>query len=193
MQAMTHFAVGILGYSIYRSANSYLQKTNAKNITAVTPSDEPSFAVKVFKLLLLLLILFLLSLSHVLLDALAMATYHPSSALTGNTFWICFHAFVVLVTVFLLWKYKGAILFMLASVVPDADWIARPFGLWPEGAAHEYFRNLPGLSYLDSVIRSSVPDWRWEAFASLNELALFVCVMIFVSFFTTIPTVSKLN
>lgn len=190
MQGMTHFAVGILGYSCYRSAATYLQKADAKHISAVN-SDTPSLKLRVLTMLLLLLILVLLVASHVILDALAMATYHPPKVISDSIFWFVFHTFVAGVTVFLLWKYRSAGLFLLASVLPDTDWIARPFGLWPEGAAHEFFRSLPGLRAIDSALRAVLPDWRWQAWASVNELALFAGVMIFTLFFVRMHADNK--
>src|SRR5690606_35965926 len=148
---------------------------------------------KLFSFCLLLLILSSLVLSHVVLDALAVATYHPPNPLWNSVFWLSFHAFVFGMALFLLWKHRAALLFLLASVVPDVDWIARPLGLWTEGAAHDFFRSIPGLRLINDKLRAFLPDWRFVEMAALNELVLFAGVMLFASFFASIRAEQKLS
>jgi hypothetical protein len=185
MQGMTHFAVGILGYSIYRYVHYSMTKPNPKNISAVI-KDSETVTEQITRIFIALVILALVMFSHVLLDSLALATYHPPNALLDSGFWLGFHALVALLTIYLAWKYRGIWLFLLASIVPDSDWIARPFGWWSEGAVHAYFRNLPVLAELDTFLASHLPDWRMSPLASINELLLLTLLMIFSSVFVRI-------
>lgn len=153
MQAMTHIAMGALGARLY-------QKLLVKE-------RSPWLRYSVLAVLFVLLVF-----SHVILDDLAMATYHPADALLNNPFWLLFHGFVAIASVYLLFRFRFMWLFIVAALLPDVDWIARFFDLWPEGSAHAGFRSVPGVLHFSEWIRSLLPDWRLVPMAAFLEIIL---------------------
>ncbi len=152
MQGMTHIAIGELGKQLYRQL----------------PENQHPF----LRYVSLSLLLMLLVLSHVVLDDLAMSTYHPSNALTDDVFWLVFHAFVAITSIYLLFRFRLSGLFIAAALLPDIDWLARMVDLWPEGSAHGFFRDLPLVNSLSDWLRSHLPDWRLVPFAAGIEVFL---------------------
>lgn len=118
------------------------------------------------------ILLFLLVLSHVVLDDLALSTYHPSEALTDDVFWLVLHAFVAMLSIYLFFHFRFSALFIAAALLPDIDWLARMVNLWPEGSAHAFFRELPLVSMHSEWLRAHLPDWRLVPFAAGIELFL---------------------
>jgi len=171
MQAMTHFAVGICA----GAASVAISKTYIEQKFTRQSAQKKSL----YGFLVATVLFSLAALSHVLLDDIAKATYHPPDALLQDWFWIIFHALVAVVSVTLLWFYKNYWPFLIASVLPDIDWIARFFSLWPDGSAHAFFRSLPLINQLSAFLQSVIPDWRFVPLASGIEimiLAGFLCV-----------------
>lgn len=120
------------------------------------------------------------ALSHPLLDDLARATYHPAQAQLSDPFWLGWHALVWTAAVAVLWWRRGHYPVLLAALIPDLDWLARPLDLWPEGALHGLFRSLPGIASVSEALRSVVPDWRLQPLAVVGEAALVVSLLLLV-------------
>ena len=120
------------------------------------------------------------ALSHPLLDDLALATYHPAEARLSDPFWLGWHALVWIGAVAVLWWRRGHLPVLLAAVLPDLDWLARPLDLWPEGALHGLFRSLPGLANVSETLRAVVPDWRLQPLAVVGEAVLVMSLLFLV-------------
>ena len=160
MQAMTHIAMGALGAKLY--------KASAKSL----PMPLPFVA--------LLLILLVMVVSHVVLDDLAKATYHPPNALSDDWFWLLYHGLVLMISLTLLVYFRWAWLFIIAALLPDVDWFARFFGFSLQ--AHEWFRSLPIISEWSVQIRSFVPDWRYVPWAAAIEFGLLCLLLVWTQF-----------
>lgn len=176
MQAMTHFAVGICaGAASYAFTKTYIQEK--LNNHPVQQKSLYGFAVAT-------VFFSLAALTHVLLDDIARATYHPPDALLQDGFWIIFHALVLVVSVALLWFYKSYWPFLLASVLPDIDWVARIFSLWPDGSAHALFRSLPLISQISASLQSVMPDWRFVPLAAGIEIMILLSFLVLARLLT---------
>ncbi|RME71787.1 MAG: hypothetical protein D6776_09760 [Planctomycetota bacterium] len=115
----------------------------------------------------------LAALSHVPLDDLALATYHPPRPLLHDPFWIAFHAAAWLGAALVAWRWRASAVVLAAALLPDLDWVlARPTGLWEPGALHAAVRALPGMREVSGTLRAVVPDLRAQPAAAAVELAI---------------------
>jgi hypothetical protein len=63
-------------------------------------------------------------LSHGILDRIARLTYHPPDAQWHDSFWVAYHASLVIVTIHSLRKYwREYWLGILSALAPDVDWL----------------------------------------------------------------------
>lgn len=162
MQAPTHLVTGVL-----------IQKALKKKQVQPLP-------LQYFLIALLAVI------SHGILDRLARFTYHPPMPLTGDWFWVSYHAVVAVLTIFIFVKYwKRYKLGLIFSVLPDFDWVVIhssslfsfqiPF--WKEPILHKFLFKfldfLPPFSFLNTL-----PDWTLERKAVILEIALFTTLFI---------------
>jgi hypothetical protein len=119
------------------------------------------------------------ALTHVWVDDLAQATYHPPDPLLDDAFWVGFHLLVLGATLATAWIFRRHAWILLAAMAPDLDWfVGRPLGLWEPGALHEAFRSLPGIASVSDALRASVPDWRMLRAAGLLEIGLFAALVL---------------
>jgi hypothetical protein len=165
MQEPTHILTGVI---IQRSLQWIKPRPLALIVTAVTAF-----------------------LSHGLLDRLADVTYHPADANFKSPFWVCFHACVLLSSLWFLylwWRpYKCGIFF---AMLPDLDWvflhgqrilnIKHPFYRKPymHNFLHIIFNQTPPFSHW------KVPNNRHNPWASLFEVALILGMLVLIRFLT---------
>lgn len=127
--------------------------------------------------------------SHMLLDKLARLTYHPPRAMPRDPFWLSYHLLILgatLVALKLYWSdYKLGI---LASIVPDIDWIIfRPLTtLFPQldvlqgPVTHETVNRLLSAA-LPLHIFEGLPDWTLREPTVLIEMAVMVTLALAIS------------
>ncbi len=111
--------------------------------------------------------------SHVLLDDLALATYHPPRARLHDPFWLGVHVAAALGALAIAVRLRALWPYLVAACLPDLDWVlGRPLGWWRAGAVHAALRALPGLAVVSKTLRAHVPDWREAQAALFVELAV---------------------
>lgn len=93
--------------------------------------------------------------SHGILDKLAKATYHPPGPLPHDWFWTLSHLTIALLTFYIVVKcWRGYWLCMFCSVLPDLDWLFRPFtSLFYGGAKGKPFLH----NLLNQIINYLIP------------------------------------
>jgi hypothetical protein len=118
------------------------------------------------------------ALTHVLIDNVAVSTYHPPDPLLDDPFWIGFHLLVLAATLWAAFTFRRHGWILLAAMAPDLDWfIGRPLGLWDGDATHPLFRSIPGIAAISAWLRSSAPDLRLLPAAALLEIGLFAGIV----------------
>lgn len=133
-----------------------------------------------------LLIASLAIVSHGILDKLGRFTYHPPSPLVNDWFWVSYHLFIALLTIFIFvgyWKkYKFGLIF---SVFPDFDWViiyslkffSLKISFWQEPILHKFFCGfidlLPPFRFLDTL-----PNLNLERKGAVLEFILFTILII---------------
>jgi hypothetical protein len=117
-------------------------------------------------------------LSHPVLDALSVATYHPADPLWHDTFWVIHQTGAWVVAVLTAMWLRGHTLVLLAAMVPDLDWLLQPFGLWEPESVHSLFAAVPGISSVVSGTERLLPDLTLEPLATFIELGLYGLLIV---------------
>lgn len=163
MQAPTHILTGVLVQKIFKG----------------NPTSIPAqFATVLFCYV-----------SHIVLDKIARATYHPATADFTDMFWVTYHLIVLLGTITLLYiygnEYKWGI---IAALLPDIDWIFihaqsllkieflfynQPY---LHNILHLIFDQIPLLNELNNL-----PDYRQLPIACFFEIILVLILVIAIN------------
>lgn len=126
------------------------------------------------------LIAFLAYISHGVLDRLAKVTYHPSSPLPHDAFWVFYHVIIALLSLYIFLRffreYKVGLIF---SVFPDIDWIVLylsgvfsvelPF--WKKPILHGSLFWFVDI-FLPSGFIDSLPAWGLQKRGAIIEFVL---------------------
>lgn len=159
MQGPTHLVTGILIQKIFKKIPKFLY----------------------YPLVIILALFF-----HGILDKLARFTYHPSTPLADDWFWVSYHLVIAYLTIFIFIKYWPKYKLSLAlSILPDLDWVlvyaSNFFGygiFWKEPILHRsligFLDSLPPFSFLNSL-----PDWSLVREGAIVE---FTCLIILSAF-----------
>jgi hypothetical protein len=123
---------------------------------------------------------------HIISDKFARLTYHPPDALYSDPFWVVYHISLLvgtLVSLKMYWKdYKLGI---IASILPDIDWIIfRPITtVFPNldplkgPVTHRVLENLLSL-ILPLNLLDDLPNWQMRKPTIVIEIAL-VALLLF--------------
>ena len=121
--------------------------------------------------------------SHIVLDALSILTYHPASASWDDPAWVSIHALGYALAIFLAVKLRRFWFGIGMALLPDLDWVVRALSsppLWRPGALHAWFAALPGLWEVCRACEA-LPNLRALPLAAVPELLVGIAAAIHVS------------
>jgi len=172
VQAITHFAIGATVASLLLDRARPAEPTTTDDATRARRRRIALTAGAAA----------FVALTHVLVDDLARATYHPPDARWRDIAWLSYHAVVYLAILPVLFHVRRHAIVAIAALGPDlADWlVVRPLGLWEGGLGHEALRRLPGIAQISGALQSALPDLREEPLAAIPELLAVAGLLAFV-------------
>ncbi len=133
----------------------------------------------------IILIIVLSFFSHSILDAVAIATYHPPNALLDDPFWWTFHILdYSILAIFVIYYFKKCWYAMAAADLPDlwdwfmvrpiADWILKDPSLAERLYIHQYIFIIP------SVCFAWLPDLRMEPIGIIPEIIVDLILFLLI-------------